>query len=179
MRCRVGDGGWPSGIALQGEVSNHRELLRLRAVVVSVAEKAPVMASGVLREGEQSEPLLKRRKRTDVIETGVPLLPRDEPGGGLLTGQVVTGAEVARARSRHWHETWEPVAPAVPVGCWIGRWKGVPQAAESVRGRVVVRGTGADRLVVAVRPGNAGGAKGTGRPGALGGQPVLVSGGVG
>ena len=41
MRCRAGDGGWPSGIALQGEVSNHRELLRLRAVVVSVAEKAP------------------------------------------------------------------------------------------------------------------------------------------
>lgn len=53
MRGRAGDGGWPSGIALQGEVSNHRELLRLRAVVVSVAEKAPVMASGVDREGER------------------------------------------------------------------------------------------------------------------------------
>ena len=34
---------WPSGTALQEEVSNHRELLRLRAVVVSVAEKAHVM----------------------------------------------------------------------------------------------------------------------------------------
>ena len=44
---------WPSGTALQGEVSNHRELLRLRAVVVSVAEKAPVMASGVVREDER------------------------------------------------------------------------------------------------------------------------------
>jgi hypothetical protein len=130
-------------------------------------------------KANESEPLLKRRKRTDVIETGVPLLPRDEPGGGLLTGQVVTGAEVARARSRHRHETWEPVAPAVPVGCWTGRSKGGPQAAESVRGRVPVRGTGADRLVVAVRPGNAGGAKGTGRPGALGGQPMFVSGGAG
>ena len=32
MRCCVGDGGGPSGIALQGEISNHRELLRLRAV---------------------------------------------------------------------------------------------------------------------------------------------------
>jgi hypothetical protein len=53
MRCRAGDGGRSSGIALQGEVSNHRELLRLRAVVVSVAEKAPVMASGVVREGER------------------------------------------------------------------------------------------------------------------------------
>ena len=34
-----------------------------------------------------------------------------------------------------------------------------------------MRGTGADRLVVAAKPGNAGGAKGTGRPGLLGGQP--------
>ena len=38
-----------------------------------------------------SEPLLKRRKRMDVIETGVQSLPRDEPGGCLLIGQVVTG----------------------------------------------------------------------------------------
>jgi hypothetical protein len=34
---------WPSGTALQGEVPNHRKLLRLRAVVVSVAEKAHMM----------------------------------------------------------------------------------------------------------------------------------------
>ena len=129
-------------------------------------------------KANESEPLLKRRKRTDVIETGVQLLPRDEPGGGLLIGQAVTGAEVARVRIGHRHETWEPVAPAVPAGCWIGRSKEVPQAAETARGRVPVRGTGADRLVVAVRPGNAGGAKGTGRPGALGGQPMLVSGGA-
>jgi hypothetical protein len=44
---------WPSGTALQGEVSNHRKLLRSRVVVVSVAEKAPLMASGVNREGER------------------------------------------------------------------------------------------------------------------------------
>ena len=43
----------PPGSPCEGEVSNHRELLRLRAVVVSVAEKAPVMASGVVREGER------------------------------------------------------------------------------------------------------------------------------
>jgi hypothetical protein len=122
-------------------------------------------------KANESEPLVKRRKRSGVIETGVQLLPRDESGGNLLTGQAVTGVKVARARSRHRHETWEPVAPAVPVGCWTGRSKGVPQAAESARGRVPVRGTGADRLVVAVRPGNAGGAKGTGCPGSFGDQP--------
>src|SRR5829696_3074881 len=43
LRCRVGDGGGPSGTALQGEVPNHRKLPRLRVVVVSVAEKAHEM----------------------------------------------------------------------------------------------------------------------------------------
>jgi hypothetical protein len=33
-----------------------------------------------------------------------------------------------------------------------------------------MRGAGADRLVVAVKPGNAGGAKGAGCPGSFGGQ---------
>ncbi len=46
MRCCIGDGGagplgwWSSVVALQGEVANHRKLLRSRVVVVSVADKA-------------------------------------------------------------------------------------------------------------------------------------------
>ena len=167
---------WPSGTALQGEVSNRRRLLRSRAVVVSVAEKAHVMRQVRAGKANVSEPLLKRRKRSGVIRTGVQSLPREEPGGCLLTGQVVTGVKVARARFRRWHGTWEPVAPMVLAGCWAGQSKGVPQAAGTARGRVPVRGTGADRLVVAVRPGNAGGAKGTGCPGSLGGQPVVPGG---
>jgi hypothetical protein len=115
-------------------------------------EKAHVMRQVGAGKANVSEPLWKRRKRSGVIETGVQSLPRDEPGGCLLTGQVVTGAEVARARFRHWHGTWEPVAPLVLAGCWTGQPKGVPQAAETARGRVLARGTGADRLVVAVRP---------------------------
>jgi hypothetical protein len=145
-------------------------------VVVSVAEKASVRRQVGAGKANVSEPLGKRRKRRGVIETGVQSLPRDEPGGCLLTGQVVTGVEVARARFRRWHGTWEPVAPAALVGCWTGRPKGAPQAAETARGRVLVRGTGTDRLVVAVRPGNAGGAKGPGCPGSLGGQPVWPGG---
>ena len=125
-----------------------------------------------------SEPLMKRRKRIDVIETGVQLLLRDEPGGCLSIGQVVTGVEVARARIRRRHGTWEPVAPARSVVCWNDRREGAPQAAETVRGGVPMRGTGADRLVVAMKPGNAGGAKGTGCPGSLDGQPAWP-GGVG
>jgi RNA-directed DNA polymerase len=53
MWCCARDGGWPSGIALQGEVPNHRKLLRSRAVVVSVAETAGLSPSGVNREGER------------------------------------------------------------------------------------------------------------------------------
>jgi hypothetical protein len=106
-------------------------------------------------------------------------LPRDESGGGLLTGQVVTGVKVARARFRHRHGTWEPVAPATPARCWAGRPKGAPQAAETARGRVPVRGIGTDRLVVVVRLGNAGGAKEPGCPGLFGDQPTMGSGGVG
>jgi hypothetical protein len=150
--------------------------------VVSVAEKAHEMRQVRIEKANASEPLMKRRKRIDVIETGVQLLPRDKPGGGLLTGQVVTGVEVARARSRHRHGTWERLAPMGSAGCWTGWRKGAPQAAESVRGGVPMRGRRADRLVVAGKPGNAGGAKGTGRPGSFGDQPadqLVVPGGVG
>ena len=45
MRCCIGDGAgpllvwWPSAAALQGEAANRPELLRSRAVVVSVVGK--------------------------------------------------------------------------------------------------------------------------------------------
>jgi hypothetical protein len=45
---------WPSAAAVQAEAANHLELLRLRAVVVSVEGKvAPVSAAGVDHEGER------------------------------------------------------------------------------------------------------------------------------
>src|SRR5436190_14101751 len=103
------------------------------------------------------------RNRIGDIKTGPGMSARDEPGGGLLTGQVVSGMEVARAWSGLRCGTWEPVVPrpraASGAAMACGRaWKGDPQAAETARGGVPMRGTGADRLVVALRPGNAGGA---------------------
>ena len=72
--------------------------------------------------------------------------------------------EVARAWSWLLCGTWEPVATRRRSAHWTvgpsGRRQGDPQAAETVRGRVPMRGTGAGRLVVAARPRNAGGAKG-------------------
>lgn len=145
-------------------------------MVVSVAEKAPVRRQVGAGKANVSEPLRKCRKRIDGIETRVQLLPRNEPEGYLLTALVVPGTKAARARFRRWHGTWEPAAPAAPAGCWTGRPKGAPQAAETVRGRVLVRGAGTDRLVVTVMPGNAGGAKGPGRLGLFGGQPGFPGG---
>ena len=48
-----------------------------------MAEKAHMMCQVGTEKANVSEPLLKCRKRIDDIETGVQLLPRDEPGGYL------------------------------------------------------------------------------------------------
>jgi hypothetical protein len=114
------------------------------------------------------------RKRMDDIETGAESLPRDEPGGNLSTALAVSGLKVARTRFRLWCGTWEPVAPIRRpfTGCSTAPRspEGGPQVAGTARGRVPMRGTGTDRLVVAMRPSNAGGAKGTSHPGLFGGQ---------
>jgi hypothetical protein len=82
--------------------------------------------------------------------------------------------EVARARSRLLVGTREPV---VPMWRSAGRrapgWtqKEEPQAAGTASGRVPMRGTGTERLVVVMKPGNAGGAKEACYLGRQSGQP--------
>jgi hypothetical protein len=94
--------------------------------------------------------------------------PVDCPDGVRHVG----GASLAWALA--WNVgTCRPDTGAGPVGWWR---EGDPQAVHAARGRVPMRGTGADRLVVVRKPGNAGGAKGTGHPGLFGGQPVLPGG---
>src|ERR1700716_1772 len=117
---------------------------------------------------------MKCRNVSDVVETEVCFCPREEPGGDLLTAQVAPGIEVARAWLRLCCGTWEPVVSNATVG--LGERpaqpsKGDPQVAETARGRVPMRGTGAGCLVVATKPGNAGGAKRAGCAGSFGGQP--------
>ena len=126
-------------------------------------------------KASESEPPMTCRKRIDDIKTGVESLSRDEPGGYLLTAQAVSGIKAARAQLRLWCGTCEPVAPIPPAVHWTAEvprpQEGGPQAAGTARGRVPMRGTGAGRLVVAMRSGNADGAKGAGHPGVAGGQP--------
>jgi hypothetical protein len=119
-RCCIGDGG-----------------VALRSRLVGGGCKPPQAASVKSRGSERcgkggrparqvgtekasgSEPLLTCRNAMSGIKTEVYGSSRDEPGGYLLTAQVVPGMEVARARSRLRCGTWEPVAPIVPVVHWV------------------------------------------------------------
>src|ERR1051326_2981567 len=114
------------------------------------------------------------RKRIDDPKTEASRYLGISLGEDLPTAQAVPGIKVARAWLRLWCGTWEPVAPKVAIG--RGRRpgrssKGVRQAAETARGRVPTRGTGTGRLVVAMKPGNVGGAKGADCSGSFDGQP--------
>ena len=176
-RWRTGRVAGASAVALQGEAANHRKVRRSRAGVLSVAEKARHRARQVwIKKANVSEPLMTRRNGKDDIETGAEPEPRDEPGGCLPIGQAVSGVEAARAWSGLRCGTWEPVVPrsrtasGAVLAC--GRFvEARTPSSRSARGRVVMRGTGADRPVVAVTPGNAGRATGAGHPGLLSGQP--------
>ena len=132
MRCCAGDGGGPSGIALQGEVPNHRKLRRLRAGVVSVAGRRAHEARWVgAGKASESEPSMTCRNAMSGVETGVHGSLRDERRGHLFTACAAPGMEVARARFRRWHGTWEPVVPIPSAVHWIlgspGREKEIPK----------------------------------------------------
>jgi hypothetical protein len=121
--------------------------------VVSTAEKAHMMRQVRAGKANASEPLLKCRKRVDGIGTGAGILPRDESGGCLRSwpGGVrhEGGASPGQAPVRN---VGTPRRDAAGRRVEAGRCKGGLQAAETARGRVPMRGRGADRLVVAVKP---------------------------
>src|SRR6266536_2956604 len=86
-------------------------------------------------------------------------------GDTCLTAQVPSGTKVARAWLRLLHGTGESVVPrggwpVAEVACGRSRER-VAQVVEAARARV------------AMKPGNAGRAKGADHPGLFGGQPRL------
>jgi hypothetical protein len=134
-----------------------------------------------VRKASESELLLKRRNVLTTSEPRSESVFGMKPGGYLFTALAVSGVKGARAWSGRWYGTWEPVIPIrrpVQLGVGLPPWseEGELQAAETVRRRVPLRGTGADCLVVAVMPGNGVGAKETGHPVWFVGQ--LLSGGM-
>jgi hypothetical protein len=64
--------GWPFGVALRGEASNHLMLRWLMTVVVSDEEKAHENASGGDRKGERKRTADDVSRPVDGIETGAP-----------------------------------------------------------------------------------------------------------
>jgi len=115
--CARDEGAGPVGlVALRGRLAGGgRKPPRGAPVKSRCAELVETARHRVgqvwITKASESEPLMRRRKRIGDIETGVELLPRDEPGGCLLIGQVVSGVKVARAWSGLSCGTREPVAP--------------------------------------------------------------------
>jgi hypothetical protein len=152
---------------VQAEHSNHRKLRRLRAGVVSVAVEGPLSAGQVCDEKTNvCEPLLTHRKnRTMASKPGLSGVPgmKTRPLGCALSQEaacvlawrcpvyrwrelvVGAGMEQENLSSRYrFGRLGGLVQPR-------GRREGDPQAAATVRGRVPMRGTGADRSVIAMR----------------------------
>jgi len=109
----------------------------------------------------------RRRNRARLLSPGEAWeIPAYCPGGVRHKG----GASLAQAPVRN-------VGTCVPIrrpsgGGDPGRSpEGALQAAETARNRVPTRHVGTGRPVVAMKPGNAGGAKGAGYPGLLSSQP--------
>jgi len=99
-------------------------------------KRRAVSASGEDQEGERKRTTEDVSKGLDDIETGVGNWLRDEPGGSLLTGQVVSGMKVARAWSGLRCGTWEPVVSA-PVGDqWRQSGPAVVGGRESLKRRI-------------------------------------------
>jgi hypothetical protein len=110
--CCTRDEGRPLEAAVQAEASNHPWLLPLNEVVVSAMGKGRVRPCQVWTvESNVSEPLRTCRKRRDDVKTRGESLLWDQSGGHLVTGQMASGMEAARRRSRLLCGTWEPVTP--------------------------------------------------------------------
>lgn len=116
-RCCARDGGRPSAAALQGEAANRRQLRRDNARGGERDGKGPTLiGSGTDREGERKRTTVDVSKACQTTSK-----PRLRVGCGmnlgwsLLTAQVASGMEVARARSWLSWGTWEP-APGYSGG---------------------------------------------------------------
>ena len=97
---------WPFAAALQGEAANHREVRRLRAGVLSVAETARCqrVRCGSRRRAKAIPPLKCRKRIDDVLNRGRVVAPgrawrepADWPGGVRHEG----GASVVWALVRN------------------------------------------------------------------------------
>ena len=134
------DEGWPLEVGSQVQASNHCKLRSSRAMVVSVAAKGGTTSRQVgSGEASASKPLMTCRNSIDDATTGGVIFSRDKLGGcpeDCPSGiRHVSGAKPDQALARNVRTCRADV-------------KGAVQAAETVRTRVPMRGTGAEWPIV-------------------------------
>ncbi len=119
---------------------------------MSTTEKAHVMRQVRAGKANASEPLMKCRKRSDGNRNRGPVVAPGSARGYLFTALAVArhrgGASPVQALARN---VGTPRCDGAGRCVDAGLRKGEPQAAGTVRGRVLMRGRGTDRLVVAVK----------------------------
>lgn len=155
---------------MQEQAPNHRKLRRDKSRRGERCGKRRAKARQVsAKKTNESEPPMKCRKRRDVLETRLQSLACDEvwgkpvycPDGDRHKGGVSLAAGGCAERGN--------LAP---------RCEGSTPSGRPIRSRVPMRGAGADGLVVARKPGNAGRAKGPDDLAKGIGQPAMGGAGV-
>jgi hypothetical protein len=161
--CCTRDEGRPLGPGLQDQGPNHRKLRRLNGWGGERCGKGGTTRQVRAGKTNASEPLMTCRKRWSVAETRLQLLAwegvRREPADWPSGDRHEDGVRPARGS-------------CVERGNLLPRCEGRPPSGRPARSRVPMRGAGTDRPVVAMKPGNAGGAKGPDSPAEDAGQPV-------
>ena len=149
------DGGGPPRTGCRISSHTTRRCVGVRSQVVSGSGKGGEKSCQVrARKANTSEPLMScrkvhncHRKQTSfAVCDGVQRKPVYWLGGG----RQIDGAILVQAFMRN-------------VGTWRSAAKGEAQGAGTPRVRVPTRSAGTDQLVVVMKPGNAGGAKGLNR----------------
>ena len=161
------DEGGPFEVGFQERASNHPKLLRLRAVVVSVggSEEGYLKRVGI-GETNESEPSMTRRDSETCRQNQERfyVLGRAcrRPDYGACGDRRIGGVKPIQASVRN-------------CGNQSFRCQGRSTSGDHHEASVPKRSTGADRLVVAKKAGNAAGVKGSDREVAFNAQ--LVTGG--
>ena len=153
-RCCIRDEGGPFGAGLQEQASNSRELLSFNGDGGERHGKCSIKSGHVqIRETNASEPLMRPRNRsTEGIKTGAP------PLSGRSMAE--TWLLAMRCPGYRWRDS--NLGSGMELENLFGGAKGKGTSGSPARPTVLIRWTGADCPVVAVKRGNSRGAKGTG-----------------
>ena len=161
------DEGGPFEVGFQEETSNHPKLLRSRVVVVSVGEATREYLKRVgIGETNESEPSMTRRDSETC---------RQNQERFYLLGRACRSPEYWACGDRRKGGVNPIQASVRNCGNQSFRCKGRSTSGDHHEASVPKRSTGADRLVVATKAGNAAGVKGSDREVAFGAQ--LATGG--